>query len=71
MVSDMAGASGSLMGGTGIPGPIISFMEKLSSLPFFKNSGDDDMGFRLWETKLFNGTLPADRDENGKSSEVA
>lgn len=66
MVSDMAGSSSSLMGGTGIPGPLISFMKELSTLPFFKDSGDGNMGFRLWVTKLFNGTLLADHDENGK-----
>ena len=66
MVSDMAGSSSSLMGGTGIPGPLVSFMKELSALPFFKDSGDGDMGFRLWVTKLFNGTLLADHDENGR-----
>lgn len=66
MVSDMAGSSGSLMGGTGIPGPLVSFMKELSALPFFKDSGDGDMGFRLWVTKLFNGALLADHDESGK-----
>lgn len=66
MVSDMAGSSGSLMGGTGIPGPLVSFMKELSALPFFKDAGDGDMGFRLWVTKLFNGTLLANHDENGK-----
>ncbi len=66
MVSDMAGSSGALMGGTGIPGPLVSFMKELSVLPFFKDSGDGDMGFRLWVTKLFNGTLLADHDENGR-----
>ncbi len=66
MVSDMAGSSGSLMGGTGIPGPLISFMKELSALPFFKYSGGGDMGFRLWVTKLFNGALLADHDESGK-----
>lgn len=66
MVSDMAGSSGYVMGGTGIPGPIISFMKELSALPFFKDSGSGDMGFRLWVTKLFNGTLLAKHDENGK-----
>ncbi len=66
MVSDMAGSSGSLMGGTGIPGPLVSFMKELSALPFFKDAGDGDMGFRLWVTKLFNGTLLADHDESGR-----
>lgn len=66
MVSDMAGSSGSLMGGTGIPGPLVSFMKELSALPFFNDAGDGDMGFRLWVTKLFNGTLLAEHDESGR-----
>ena len=66
MVSDMAGSNGSLMGGTGIPGPLVSFMKELSALPFFKDAGDGDMGFRLWVTKLFNGTLLAEHDESGR-----
>lgn len=66
MVSDMAGSSGSLMGGTGIPGPLVSFMKELSALPFFKDSNSSDMGFRLWVSKLFNGTYLADHDENGR-----
>lgn len=72
MVSDMAGSSGSLMGGTGVPGPLLSFMKELSALPFFKDSvpalksNSDDMGFRLWVMKLFNGTMLADHDEAGK-----
>lgn len=65
MMSDMAGSSSSIMGGTGIPGPLVSFMKEFSALPFFKDSGDGDMGFRLWLTKLFNGTLLSDHDENG------
>lgn len=66
MVSDMAGSSGVLTGGTGIPGPLVSFMKELSALPFFKDAGNGDMGFRLWVSKLFNGTLLADHDENGR-----
>ena len=66
MVSDMAGSSGSLMGGTGIPGPLVSLMKEFSALPFFKASNDGDMNFRLWVSKLFNGTLLAKRDASGK-----
>lgn len=67
MVSDMAGSSGSLMGGTGIPGPLLSFMKELSALPFFKKSGLGKKGFRKMVTKLFNGSLLADRDEKGNA----
>lgn len=75
MVSDMAGSSGEALIGVGIPGPLVSFMKELSALPFFKDSvrkpGAEmpwtwDDGFRMWLTKLFNGTLLAKRDEYGK-----
>lgn len=66
MVSDMAGSSSSLMGGIGIPGPLVSFIKEISALPFFRESDEGDMTFRLWVTKLFNGTLLAERDENGR-----
>ena len=36
MVSDMAGSGGSLMGGTGIPGPIVSLIKDVSALPLFR-----------------------------------
>lgn len=65
MVSDMAGSSGSLSGGTGVPGPLVSFMKEISALPFFKNATEGDVGFRRWVSKLFNGTFLADRDEFG------
>lgn len=65
MVSDMAGSSGSLSGGTGVPGPLVSFMKELSALPFFKNATEGDIGFRRWVSKLFNGTLLAEHDESG------
>lgn len=66
MVSDMAGSSGSLSGGTGVPGPLVSFMKEISVLPFFKNATEGDMGFRRWVSKLFNGTLLAEHDESGR-----
>ena len=66
MVSDMAGSSGNGGTGTGIPGPLLSLMKEFSSLPFFRDSRSDEIGFRQWLSKLFNGTLLADRDANGK-----
>ena len=66
MVSDMAGSSGSLNGGTGVPGPLLSFMKEISALPFFKDSESGGTGFRQWLSKAFNGTLLAQRDEAGK-----
>ena len=69
MVSDMAGSSNSIaMGkeGTGLPGPIVSFLKEVSVLPFFQNL--DEKGYRefsVWISRLFNGTLLAKRDKEG------
>jgi len=69
MVSDMAGSSSSPGGGTGIPGPIVSLLKEVSALPFFKNTvnvnGEEVKEFSLWISKLFNGTLLAEHEENG------
>lgn len=68
LISDMAGSSSTagLSGGTGIPGPLLSLAKELSVLPFFKDMkiGKDSLSQFL--SKLFNGTLLAKRDENGK-----
>ena len=74
MISDMAGSSNSIaMGkeGTGLPGPIGALLKEVSALPFFQNL--DDKGYRefsVWISKLFNGTLLGERDENGKIREA-
>ena len=67
LVSDMAGSSATsaLSGGTGIPGPILSLIKELSSLPIFKTLDTEDK-VSLFLSKLFNGTLFIKRDENGK-----
>lgn len=61
LASDMAGSSGALGEGAGIPGPILSFLKELSALPVFKNEGADN-AFSKWISKLFNGTLIRDAD---------
>ena len=67
MVSDMAGSSTNPGAGTGLPGPILSLLKELSSLPFFNSLNKDGVkAFSLWISKLFNGTLLAERDEDGK-----
>lgn len=69
LVSDMAGSSSTagVTGGTGIPGPILALAKEASSTPFFKNiKVDDDMSLSLFLSKLFNGTLMMQRDENGQ-----
>jgi len=69
LVSDMAGSSNTAgsTGGTGIPGPILSLAKEISAIPIFNNIKDnDDMSLSLFLSKLFNGTLLAQHDENGK-----
>ena len=68
LISDMAGSRSTvgLSGGTGIPGPILSIPKEMSVIPFFKNFKKDDMSISLFLSKLFNGTLLAKHDENGK-----
>jgi len=65
MASDMAGSSGSPGAGTGIPGPILSIVKLLSSTPIF-NDKEQVNELSLKVSKLFNGTLLAERDANGK-----
>ncbi len=67
LISDMAGSSSSLSGGTGIPGVILSIFKEMSSLPIFQEIKvkykDDDVGLSMFISKLFNGTIF--KDENG------
>ncbi|MGN0061835.1 MAG: hypothetical protein ACI382_05715 [Alloprevotella sp.] len=68
MVSDMAGSSSSIyMGkyGTGLPGPVVSLLKELSSLPVFQDK-DNINTFSKWISKLFNGTLLAEHDAEGR-----
>ena len=68
LVSDMAGSSSTagLGGGTGIPGPILSLAKELSALPVFKNMKIGDKDLSVFLSKIFNGTMFAKHDENGK-----
>lgn len=68
LVSDMAGSSNTAgkTGGTGIPGPILSLAKELSVLPFFRDMEVGEHGLSVFLSKLFNGTLLAQHDENGK-----
>ena len=68
LVSDVAGSSSSVgkSGGTGIPGPILALAKELSVLPIFKNMSVRDNSLSMFLSKLFNGTLFAKHDENGK-----
>lgn len=70
MVSDMVGSSGSVKEGkigTGLPGPLVSLLKEVSTLPVFRklnNKGYKE--FSVWISKLYNGTLLGKRDENNK-----
>lgn len=70
MASDMAGSKGSLMGGTGIPGPIVSLIKDYSALPFFRDAEKGGDGLRIWVAKLFNGTMFRRVDEKGKVERI-
>ena len=73
LISDVAGSSGSVrMGkeGTGLPGPFMSLLKELASVPGIRDiAGTDKNGryqFSVACQKLFNGTLLSEHDENGK-----
>lgn len=74
MASDMAGSSGSIREGslgTGLPGPLVSLLKELSALPIFRHTNSKGYReFSVWISKLFNGTLLANRDQNGKIIEA-
>ncbi len=60
LISDMAGSSSSLMGGTGIPGILLSILKEISALPIIKEIKikyqDDEIALSQFIAKLFNGT---------------
>lgn len=67
MVSDMAGSSGGIAYGkygTGLPGPLVSFMKMVSALPIFQ-SEEGSNALSRFVGRLFNGTLLGDRDAAG------
>lgn len=70
MASDIAGSSGSVMKGslgTGLPGPMVSLLKELSATPLFQRTNDKDhRELSVWVSKLFNGTLLGERNENGQ-----
>ena len=63
---EKAGSSSTAGKGTGIPGPIVSLIKELSVIPCFKDKTIGETEFHTWVSKLFNGTLLAKRDDNGK-----
>ena len=66
MASDIAGSSSNPGQGTGIPGPLLSIIKEMSALPVFENAMDSGMGARKFISKMFNGTLFAQVDDEGR-----
>lgn len=66
LVSDMAGSNKTAGAGAGLPGPILSLAKELSVLPIFKNITISDINVSKLLSKLYNGTLFAERDETGR-----
>ena len=73
MISDIAGSSSTVaMGkeGTGLPGPLMSFFKEVSAIPGVKQlagkTKEEHYNFSVQCSKLFNGTLLGEHDENGK-----
>ena len=71
LVSDMAGSHDYPGKGTGIPGPILSFLKEASALPIVKDiriqyKDEGDIQFSVWLSKLFNGTYFWNKETNEK-----
>lgn len=69
LVSDVVGSSSTagISGGTGIPGPILALAKEIATIPFFKDiKVAADMSLSLFLSKMFNGSLMMQRDENGQ-----
>ena len=68
LISDMAGSSTALNGGTGIPGFVLSTLKELSALPFFNSSKINYKGqtisYSQMIAKIFNGTYFKDENNN-------
>lgn len=80
IVSDIAGSSGTRrMGkeGTGLPGPLLSFLKEISAIPGIRSiagktnpkqsvNKESNYSFSVICSKMFNGTLLGEHDENEK-----
>lgn len=69
IVSDMAGSHQYAGEGTGLPGPLLSFLKELSSIPFIRDFEEKykekaDIRFYQWLAKLFNGTFFWNKETN-------
>lgn len=70
LISDMAGSSATPGAGCGIPGPILSMLKEISVTPPFNKLVLDDITISKFLSKLYNGTLLAKRDSDGKILEL-
>ena len=72
LASDMHGCKSTAGAGTGIPGPIVSLLKAISTLPIWgtkphvPGEKPNPNSLSLFTAKLYNGTLLGQRDENGK-----
>ena len=80
IISDIAGSSGTRKmerEGTGVPGPLLSFLKEISSIPGIRNiagktdpkassNKEENYRFSVICSKMFNGTLFGEHDKNGK-----
>lgn len=68
LVSDIAGSKNTagLAGGTGIPGPLLAFAKEIATLPLFRKLNIQGENISVYLSKIFNGTVWAQRDVNGK-----
>ena len=81
IISDIAGSSStrrdSLKEGTGLPGPLLSFLKEISAIPGIRNiagktmpkkssNKEENYNFSVMCSKLFNGTLLGEHTEDGK-----
>lgn len=64
IASDMNGSTGHVGGGTGLPGPILSIAKELSAVLPTGKDGRNKVSELI--SKMYNGTLFADHDANGK-----
>ena len=76
LASDMHGSSATAGAGTGIPGPIASLLKAISALPIWgtkphiPGEKSNPNSLSLLVAKLYNGTLFAQKDENGRMRPV-
>lgn len=72
MISDIAGSSSTIRDGgegTGLPGPVMSFLKEVSAIPGVRElcrKDGDEGDFPAFCTELFSGALLGEHDEKGR-----